>query len=315
MIGPAVLSTRRTARTRRPELALAPGPLQIGEPGAGTLADLYGCPWALALTREGPQLLQLVSGAWVARSDPDALADLEAARHVSLAFDQAARPVLAWERGGVYVRQWDGRQDSYRTRGSFVGRDPVLWCDAPLLGETSDSDVLLYYLIGSDLVSRVQREEYVAARHVATLEAGAVLDQAVSAALRLQLVGELASGARWTLATDLYPLRSADSLTGRASVAAVIEDAMRRASGADDVTGAGSVSGALAVVAALLSYGDGVTGVGSVSGTLAVSLVSSIHTHALTGAGSVSGTLAVSLVPSTHAHALTGAGAVTGALT
>ncbi|MCD0174765.1 hypothetical protein IHN32_02195, partial [Deinococcus sp. 14RED07] len=145
------------------------------QPGAGTVRDLYGAAWALALHRDGPALYQLHAGIWEARSDPDALAELDGVRHVALAWDQAARPVLAWERSGaVYVRQWSGDAAGYVTRGPWPGRDPLLLADAPLLGVTGDSDVLLLYLDGAALAYRLQREAYSTARDLAPMPPGAV---------------------------------------------------------------------------------------------------------------------------------------------
>ncbi|MFC6803057.1 hypothetical protein ACFQDE_16155 [Deinococcus caeni] len=131
-----VIVTKRSRRTLRPELVVAAGPQRLAQPGGGTYDDLYGSRWALGLYRGGPRLYQARSGVWVDRTDPDALGALTASgvRHASLAFDQAARPVLAWEQSGaVYVRQWDALGTQYVTRGPWEGCDPLLISDAMAL--------------------------------------------------------------------------------------------------------------------------------------------------------------------------------------
>lgn len=198
-----VVVSKRTSRTYRPELTLAPGPAVLAQPGEGTYPELYGCPWVLALHRDGPQLYQLVSGEWVPRADPGgALLELASgARHVALAWDQAARPVVAWERAAlVYVRQWQAGA-GYVTRGPWSGRDPLLTVDALAGVALTDSDVLLLYLSDQSVMSRAQRDAYGVAVAVAAVSAGAVLDQVVAASGALHVFGE-ADGLPLVLSSD-----------------------------------------------------------------------------------------------------------------
>lgn len=223
------------------------------------MRDLYGGDWAIVLYRDGPQLLQVQGGDWAERDDAGALADLPGARHVSLAFDQAARPVLAWEVSGtLYVRQWDG-QGGYVTRGPFPGRQPLLTTDALLLLTASDSDVLLYHLDGGSVICRTQRDLYGVPRVAATVPAGSVLDQITASGGRLQLIGEAPGGERLVLASELYPLRLAH--TARAA-GALVGGVLRGLSllypGASEVRAGGELSrGALVDRTPVTSSTDG----------------------------------------------------------
>lgn len=204
-----VIVSKRDRRTLRPELAVSPGPLALGQPGGGTLRELYGAGWAVGLYRSGPRLYQARSGVWLDRADPDALADLAGARHVSLAFDQAARPVLAWEREGqVYVRQWEPGRQQYSSRGPFAGVDPLLLWDIAVLGEAQDSDVLLYYLSPDrrQLCYRVQHERYDTERVAHVFPAPVCLDQIVPLTACWQLLGADEAGVPFALRSHLYPL-------------------------------------------------------------------------------------------------------------
>lgn len=213
-----VLVTRRNARTYRPELALAPGPLALAQPGQGTFQELYGAVWALALFRDGPQLLQVEGETWRDQADPEALADLVSARHVALAFDQAARPVLAWEKSGsVYVRQWSASTLEYITRGPWPGCDPLLICDAAVTFDPAHSDVLLLHLdaLRVGLVSRVQAENYAVAHRLAEVAPGAVLDQVTAAPYVFTVWGE-SRRVPLALHSAMYPVSLSD--TAAASV-------------------------------------------------------------------------------------------------
>ena len=215
-----VVVTKRLKQTRRPELVTAPGPLALGNPQNGTYRDLYGASWALALYRGGPQLFQARAGVWVDRTDPDALGVLmqSGVRHVSLAFDQAARPVLAWEQdGAVYVRQWLGGA-GYVTRGPWPGHDPLLIADAVPAGLVIGSDVHLLHLDAerAAVLARRQVSEYRAAQQVAEVTPGTVLDQVAQAYSVAQILGE-ADGQRVALVAR-YPvsqsLQHAAALSG-----------------------------------------------------------------------------------------------------
>jgi hypothetical protein len=310
-----VVVNKRTAKTYRPEVALAPGPQTLAQPANGSLSDLYGAAWAVALYRDGPQLLQVQAGAWQPVEGGAALDGLDTgARHIALAFDQAARPVLAWESGGaVFVRQWDGSGGQYITRGPFVGRDPVLLADGPLLGAASESDVQLYLLDGSAVQLRLQRDLYGTAYPLGDVGTGAVLDQAVYAAHTVRLIGERA-GAVWSLASRPYPLRAFDQLTGAALLSGWIEDLVKTAATAHGMTGGAALSGVLEAVSALMLYADQMSGAASLSGLLETVATQAALADSMTGAALLSGLLETAGIPVALSHTLTGGAALSGAL-
>ena len=316
----SVVTTRRTAKTWRAEAALSAGPLLLGRPGAGTLRELYGAAWLLVLTRDrGPRLLQLQGGAWADQGDPGALGKLggRGVRHVSLTFDQAARPVLAWEQAGaVYVQQWDPLAGEYRARGPYPGRDPVVFSDALLCDTAAASDVQLYHLAGPSVVLRLQREQYDTARLVLELqESGAVLDQVTALGAELQLIGERASGAAWVARSGLYPLAVSDGLQGGAAVLGALLDSVQQVAASDGLQGGAAVLGALLDSVQQAAASDGLQGAGTVSGVLVVIVAQTEASDGLQGAGTVSGVLAVVVAQTEASDGLQGAGSITGSLT
>jgi len=210
------------------EVALARGPREMAATGAGSFGELFGYAW-MALFDRGERRLRLFqardAGApwaigapasaleWVEVPVPVLPHDTKELRHLGLAFDQAARHVVAYERAGeIWVRQWDPGTGQYVMRGPWPGVDPVLINDVEVNFYVPDSDVLLFHLSADrrSLVMRAQREDYAAEHVVSSLGAEAFLDQAVAASLRIQLAGSMADaptesglGAR----SQLYPLR------------------------------------------------------------------------------------------------------------
>jgi len=173
-----------------PELALCKGPSAEGVTGSGTYFELFGYNWALSLDDSGQlHLSQEQPGTWVEVTPLVPLPVLsQTARHISIAFDQAARPIIAWEDAEqIYLRQWDVGSNSYLTRGPWPGRDPVLWWDYPLdrvmfpasIQAGNDSDVLLFHIAGSQVGYRLQRESFATWHPLAALPPGYYLDQVV----------------------------------------------------------------------------------------------------------------------------------------
>lgn len=312
-----VIVSRRGRGTLRPELVITSGPQRLAQPGGGTIADLYGARWALGLYRGGPRLYQARSGVWHDRTDPEALADLDGARHVALAFDQAARPVVAWELAGqVYVRQWSGTAGAYTTRGPWAGCDPVLICDAPQLGVSGASDVLLYHL-DSDraaVVLRVQREAYDVPRAALVLPApGAVLDQAAPArAGGLALFGELPGGAPWS-AGVLYPLRAGERLALMVGAAGLLEDTTQAAVGVVTLALTVGAVGLLEDTARLYADSAALSLTATASGALDDGM-SWLVGERLALSGGASGELVTVAVLARDANALTLSGSVAGGL-
>ena len=233
----------RRGTTYAPELRLAPGPRSMGDTGDGSYATLYGYAWAGLLDRvgrrfrlfqaqvpgEGPWPLSDPRGpevaVWVEVEVPPLPHPVEEIRHLALAFDQAARHVLAYEREGeVWVRHWDPLGQSFVQRGPFPGVDPVLIQDATVGYYPPDSDVLLFHLSPDrlNLVMRVQRELYSTAHAVHTFDQPVVLDQAVALPYQIELLGSLAGAldaTGYVLRSEIYPVRAEDAL-GSASLSA-----------------------------------------------------------------------------------------------
>lgn len=216
----AVRVNRRTSTTRRPELALSRGPVDLGHAGQDW-ASLLSSRWALAWLKDGPlKLYQLRAGEWAPGSElyfsggefdyrAAELPELpDTARHVALCFDQSAHAVVAWEvESEVYVWQYDPTAVRYVVRGPFPGCDPVLMLDTRVSGQVPGSDVTLFCLTPDrmQVQARLQRNLYLNPAPVRDLDAPAVLDQALALPWQIQLVGE-AEGLPLVLLTDFYPV-------------------------------------------------------------------------------------------------------------
>ncbi len=220
------------------ELALARGPRVMAVTGGGTLEELFGYAWLALLDRKALRLrlfqAQAGGAPWAIGGDPSAAEWVEVpvpdlahpvreVRRLALAFDQAARHVVAYEHKGevwegeVWVRQWDPVRGAYVMRGPWPGVDPVLVMDATVGYHVPDSDVLLFHLTPDrkSLVMRVQRELYANAHVVETFAEEATLDQGVVLPYQFELLGSFASDPDDTglvLRSDLYPVRARDIL-------------------------------------------------------------------------------------------------------
>ncbi|GAA6732822.1 hypothetical protein YIM73518_25860 [Thermus brockianus] len=233
----------RRGNTYAPELRLAPGPRSMGDTGDGSYATLYGYAWAGLLDRverrfrlfqaqvpgEGPWALNDPRGpevaVWVEVEVPPLPHPVEEIAHMGLAFDQAARHVVVYERQGeVWIRQWDPVIQQFVMRGPFPGHDPVVLNDAVVGYFPPDSDVLLFHLSPdrTSLAMRVQRELYATAHTIQTFDQPVVLDQAVALPYQVELLGSFldALGATgYAVRSEIYPVRVEDAL-GSASLSA-----------------------------------------------------------------------------------------------
>ena len=223
----------RRGRSYFAELTLARGPRVMAVTGGGTFEELFGYAWLALLDRKTLRLrlFQAQAGGipwaiggdpsaaeWVEIPVPDLVHPVREVRHLALAFDQAARHVVAYEhKGEVWVRQWDPVRGAYVMRGPWPGVDPVLVMDATAGYHVPDSDVLLFHLTPDrkTLVMRVQRELYANAHVVETFTEEATLDQGVVLPYQFELLGSFASDPDDTglvLRSDLYPVRARDIL-------------------------------------------------------------------------------------------------------
>jgi hypothetical protein len=199
-----------------PEIVLAKGPALEGAPGAGDLASLYGSDWVGIIDKDSSALrtFRLYMGSWVEQAPLNGFVFSSTARHLTLAFDQNARQMIAWEEGGaVYLRRWQG--SAYATLGPFAGADPLLVPDVLAHGNVPTSDLLLYHLSADrlSLSVRVQSANFGVANPQATFTAARFLDQAFIAAKRIKLLaGDDAAVLDGTMLESLpYPIFVTDS--------------------------------------------------------------------------------------------------------
>jgi hypothetical protein len=210
----------RRGRSRLPEVAFARGPLLEGNTGDGSVNALFGLTWALVWhSADGLLLFRHGATGWNARLPLLPLPVLpQNARHVSLAFDQAARPVIAWEVAGeVFVRQWDTVLGAFVVRGPFVGVDPLLVNDARVLGAVAGSDVVLVHLSQNRLnvVNRIQGDQYSVARAVAALSNPVYADQILELPKKLAVRLGTDTGLELELESDFYPFELRDTALAR----------------------------------------------------------------------------------------------------
>ncbi|MFU8868661.1 hypothetical protein [Natronococcus sp.] len=217
------LSTRGTAGYRFAELYLTRGPKAIGVTGDNSLPTLIGRTWALVLDVDGRlRLFQRAETAatWTEQTTllPPLFAEThpESRRRFSIAFDQSARAVVAYEEDGVvYLTRWDTATTSYVQNVTVPGVDPVVVFDATWAYDIPVSDVLLFCLDASTrsrLLCRVQRDLYLVELELFDYEQPVVLDRVTRLPLRYQALasdeaGEplVGDGARSALLSDLYP--------------------------------------------------------------------------------------------------------------
>jgi hypothetical protein len=195
-----------------PEVAKCLGPQAEGITGDGSMLALYSRAWALILERSGQLVLAKQSGSrWIRVQPLQALPVLpRAARHIALSFDQAARPILAWqENQSIFVRQWDGLFGQYVIRGPFAGLDPVLFMDAQLLQTTSDSDVHLFFLSldKKTVHRRLQRDQFSIEYSFFVLANESILDTLIVDTYNYRLILQDAL-TQFLLVSEQYPAKA-----------------------------------------------------------------------------------------------------------
>lgn len=134
------LSTRGTTEYVFAEVQTLLGPVEIGETGDNRYETLYGVPYALILDED--RVLRLFRGAVGGGSYEEVTTGLptaifgpalpETARRFTMAFDQSARAIVAYEdEGTIRVTRWE--TDAYVQNVTFAGHDPALLMDATIL--------------------------------------------------------------------------------------------------------------------------------------------------------------------------------------
>lgn len=225
-----VVSDRVPSGTHFAELFLSPGPQAIGATGDNSYEALYGRSWLLVWDRDDGYLhlfQEQPGGAWL-----EVVADLPpvfaspapvGSRRWSLAFDQSARVILAYEdaTGIVRVTRWDAGLSQYVQNVSFSAHDPCVVIDAWWSGDIPDSDVLIFYLSADRerVMARVQRELYAVEHLIWDFEAPVILDRVVAVPLRYQALVSDSTGAPLpnALLSALYPYLAYDSMAASAT--------------------------------------------------------------------------------------------------
>jgi hypothetical protein len=199
--------------------AWALGPQTLSQTGDGGFLALYGTAWMAQVCPDGSWRLYqrttaevLTSRAW----DVEPPAVPVDARHPTLAFDQAARPAIAWEDAtGIRLREFDEIAGQYQFIGPFAGRDPVLLTDATVNYRVGGSDVVLFYLSDDreKLMYRVQNENFAVEHEHHDFGAAVVLDAQDIGGYRFQLKysdelgGVIPEGGSFrALVSDVYPI-------------------------------------------------------------------------------------------------------------
>lgn len=203
-----------------PEVALYRGPQTIGVVNSGSYNDLFGYNWALLWDKgRGLVLLKEVAGQWLEQTSPEPLPALQKHdRHITAQSDQAARPIIAYERSQtLWVWFWNPFLSTFELENLGAGIDPVLMMDAQLNGITGNSDVVLFYL-SSDRQTihyRLQRDRWATPYTLASLPQPMYLDQVVALPFRYELWLGTDQLLSLTLRSALYPIDvGTESLAG-----------------------------------------------------------------------------------------------------
>jgi hypothetical protein len=223
------------------ELALALGPQAIGVTGDNSYETLYGREYLLVWDLED-DLVKLyretaTDGAWeriTAGLPPLFDTPLPATeRHVTFAFDQSARVIVAYQNGDeVFVTRWDATVNAYVQGPNFAGVDPCLLMDATVVDPrgypsaadgwsvqeayyggiqvlfrwtpdgayrtnvVTDSDVVLFFLTPdrTGVRARVQRQLFGTANSLFDYAQPIVMDRAVALSGAYQLLVSDAAG-------------------------------------------------------------------------------------------------------------------------
>lgn len=212
------ISDRVPSGTHYAELYLSPGPEHIGVTGDNSYQTMYGYDWLLVWDRDDGllHLWQERDGAWheVVDDLPPVFASPApvGSRRWSLAFDQSARVILAYEdaTGVVRVTRWEPSSNSYVQNVTFSGCDPCVVIDASWSFSIPGSDVLLFYLSADRerVMCRVQRDVYGTEYLIWDYEQPVILDRVVALPYKYQVLVSDAQGTPLpdALVSALYPV-------------------------------------------------------------------------------------------------------------
>ena len=212
------MSDRVPSGTHFAELYLSPGPEVIGQTGDNSYQTMFGFDWLLVWDRDDGllHLWQERDGAWheVVDDLPPAFGQPVpvGSRRWSLAFDQSARAVVAFEDadGVIRVTRWDPAQNQYVQNVSFSGVDPCVVIDASWSFSIPGSDVLLFYLSADRerVMCRVQRDVYGTEYELWDFGAPVILDRVIALPYRYQVLVSDSTGSPLpdALVSALYPV-------------------------------------------------------------------------------------------------------------
>lgn len=211
---------------------MAPGPEVIGQTGDNSYGAMFGRNWLLVWDRDTGFLhaFQEAGGEWLEVTEElppvfDAGAPV-GSRRWSLAFDQAARVILAYEdaEGVVRVTRWDASLNEYVQNVTFAGVDPCVVMDAAWSLDIPQSDVLLFYLSPdrTRVLCRVQRDVYAVEHEIWDYGQPVILDRVIATPLRYQVLVSDATGTSLPemLLSDLYPYAATETVTAAGALTA-----------------------------------------------------------------------------------------------
>lgn len=314
------------------ELCFCAGPETLGQTGDGSLNALFGSQWHARWQQDGLiALAQETPSGWMDRINlPFYLPDT--ARHITLAFDQVAKWVLAWEIDGqIYLRE----ESSNLTRGPFPGRDPLLINDAVVSRVVAGSDVCLFYASQdrTTLSCRLQRDAYLLPEDYHTYPEPTWLDQVIVHPFEIEIrssgdavissfypiqsteamagAGRISSGAVESLNSE-YAVT--DSMTGSGLIASGNLEDLYTQMASDSMTGSGAITGGNVDLAYTRTHSENMTGTGLISSGLREEIsIERTHTESITGSGFVSSGLVEGVgIEHTSTEALSGEGGITG---
>lgn len=202
-----------------PCLAWSPGPVELASTGDGSYQTLFGENWLAQVCQDGTWVLyKRIDNETLEVTEWDVVPPTVSitARHLTLAFDQGARPSVAWEdENGIRLREFNETTGQYHFIGPFEGVDPVLLNDAQVNRHVPDSDVVLFYLSTdrTKLLYRIQSENFAVENEHYAFDAPVVLDAVDTGRYRYQLKPSNEHGTVFgtltdfdALVSDLYPV-------------------------------------------------------------------------------------------------------------